>query len=178
MPHARQRSRWWPVLALFVTLFAMKATAAMPHGRTALQCQVLAPRLPLAAGGPVVLRFVVHNTGRASLRFLAWNTPFEGEWFGPYLSVSRDGQALAYQGASVKRGDPEPDDYVLIGAQRNRHARADVSQAFDMSRPGHYVVEPHLQLHDVMPAASGRARQRSSHQPQALECNALAFDLH
>ena len=26
----------------------------------------------------------------------------------------RDGQALAYQGASVKRGDPEPDDYVLI----------------------------------------------------------------
>ncbi|MEO7152407.1 MAG: hypothetical protein ABIX46_11955 [Burkholderiaceae bacterium] len=126
------------------------------------------------AGGPVHLRFSVINPGRAAVRVLAWGTPFEG-WRSPYVLLERDGVALPYRGASVKRGDPGLGDDLRLPASGRRQASVDLGQAYDLSRPGRYRLEARILLHDVH--TGRRARPRSAHTPQPLACPALEFTL-
>ena len=165
-------------LAAIASLAALGAVLLTVPGvaSAALTCQLSAPAAG-AIGGPLVLRFTITNPGPGALRILDWNTPFEPGWFAPFVALLRDGQAVTYRGASMKRGDPAADDYLAIGARRSRHARVDLAEAFDLSRPGHYRVEPRLTLYDVLPAGARVPRPREALQPQALPCNAVEFDL-
>ena len=147
------------------------ATSALP-----LRCELAAPASG-RAGAPFELRFSFTNTGPQALHLLDWNTPFEPGWFNPFVGVTRDGQPLAYRGASVKRGDPAADDYLTLAAHRTRRARADLALAFDLSQPGRYRVEPRLVLHDAARAGTRVPRARDALQPQALPCNAVEFVL-
>ena len=150
-------------------------TAAAP-ATAALRCVLNAPASG-RAGAPLLLHFKITNSGPQALRLLDWNTPFEPGWFAPFVTLQRDGLAVNYRGASMKRGDPAAQDYVAIGAGRVRHARIDLAQAFDLSRPGHYHVEPQIVLHDVLPAGTRAPRPRDAQQGQPLACNAVEFDL-
>ena len=142
----------------------------------ALTCRLSAPATG-RVGAPFTLHFTFTNPGSETLRVLDWNTPFEPGWFAPFVTLLRDGQALTYRGASMKRGEPTAQDYVAIGAGRARHARVDLAEAFDLSRPGHYRVEPRITLHDVLPAGARTPRPRDAHQGQSLACNAMEFEL-
>lgn len=166
-------ARWGRLLARAAGLAL--GIAVLPVS-AALLCQLDAPRLA-KAGAPLMLHFSIRNSGPSALRLLDWGTPFEPGWFAPFVEVMRDGQALPYQGPSLKRGEPEASDYVAIPAHRQRHARVDLALAFDLSAPGHYRVLPRLQLHDVLSAGQGRSRPRQAHQPQPLACNAVEFEL-
>ena len=82
-----------PRAAAAATLaIAMSAAAAAPD----LRCALAAPAR-VAAGMPVMLRFTLTNAGSVPLDVLRWNTPFEGAWFAPFVTVTRDGRALAYE---------------------------------------------------------------------------------
>ncbi len=169
----RTRANRSGLLALAVCLAL--GMAVLPVS-AALQCQLAAPRAA-KAGAPLMLHFSIRNTGSSALRLLQWGTPFEPGWFAPFVEVTRNGQPLPYQGASLKRGEPEDSDYLAVAARRQRHARVDLALAFDLTAPGHYRVQPRLQLHDVLRAREGRSRPRQAHQPQALACNSVEFDL-
>ncbi|MEO7151849.1 MAG: hypothetical protein ABIX46_09110, partial [Burkholderiaceae bacterium] len=112
--------------------------------------------------------------GRVAVQVLEWGTPFEG-WMAPWVLLQRDGVALPYGGASVKRGDPARSEYLRIPAGGRREVTIDLAGVYDLAQPGIYRLEARILLHDVH-AGSG-PRTRAQHQPQALACPPIDFTL-
>jgi hypothetical protein len=176
-----QRRRLLPVLAALASCLAMATPAHSDSGTggastpppPALRCALHVPPRSIA-GQPVPLRLTLHNPGPRALGVLRWQTPFEGGWFAPFVSLSFEGQELPYQGAMMKRGAPTADDYVRVAARGTRRAAVDLAQAFDLSRPGRYTLTPRVRLLDVREdgAPAGAAMQE-----QALDCPVLQFEL-
>lgn len=116
----------------------------------AIQCRLQVPAT-VPAGAPVPLTVVLRNADRRALRVLTWGTPFEGAWRQPFVVVTRDGVAVPYTGALVKRGAPLPGEYLRIPAGGSRRAALDLREAFDLSAPGAYRVVSAIVLHDLRP---------------------------
>ena len=161
--------------SLVALMTAAASTAALP-APPPLECS-LSVSATAAAGQAVPLRMRLRNPGPVPLQALSWGTPFEG-WFAPYVRVWRDDTELAYKGPSLKRGDPEREDYLRIAAGRSRVAVVDLSEAFDIRQSGHYRVQPQITLHDVFAASAAKPpRPRSRHVGQTLACAPLAFEI-
>ena len=133
--------------AVAALALAMTAAAAAPG----LRCALEAPAR-VAAGAVVPLRFSLTNTGAAPLMVLRWNSPFEGAWFAAFVTVTRDGRAVGYQGPMKKRSEPRADHYVHLDPGATTRAQVELGQAFDIARPGRYHVVPHIELIDVFDA--------------------------
>jgi hypothetical protein len=130
---------------------------------------------PQTAGGPTGIRFQLTNRLDQPLWLLRWNTPFEG-WRGTILSVSFQGQELPYQGPMVKRGDPIAADYMSLRAGESQIIGLDLSQAYDMSKPGLYTVKVAGGILDVIQDGT-QPRPRDRFQPVELVCNELTLDV-
>lgn len=126
------------------------------------------------AGG-TRLRFELANRSQEPLRVLAWNTPWEAGWKGTVLTVTRNGEEIPYQGRMTKRGDPTAESYAEIPAGGRIEATVDLAEVYDVSRPGSYRVEVAGDLQDVTSEAAPRPLDR--HQPRALRCEAVTFDV-
>jgi len=162
--------------ALAAAMLAVAALAATAQPAPPLECRLTAPA-SVAAGQPVPLRLRLHNPGGAAVQVLNWGTPFEG-WFAAYVQVWRDGTELAYAGPSLKRGEPEREDYLRIGAGRSRVAVVNLAQAFDLGRSGRYRVQPRLTIHDAfIGAASAAPRPRERHVSLVLPCAPLSVEV-
>jgi hypothetical protein len=157
---------------------AVTASSLAGNPDAALRCALDAPAQAVA-GQPVMLRFKLTNpAGAAAVQVLRWNTPLEGGWFAPFVSVTRDGQALPYRGPSFKRGDPLAEDYLPLDAGASATAELDMARAFDLSRPGRYRITPHIRLIDVFRAAAAQApRDRSQHTGTDLACKAFELTI-
>lgn len=123
---------------------------------------------------PTSIRFELANGSGSALRVLTWNTPLEG-WKGTVLRVTRDGEELSYQGPMMKRGDPQADAYVEIPAGGKVDATVDLSEVYDVSRPGAYKVEADGDLIDVTAGPVPQPRDR--HQAMPLACGAVTFEV-
>lgn len=128
----------------------------------------------LEAQPPTSIRFELANGSGSSLWVLKWNTPLEG-WKGTILRVTRDGEELPYQGPMMKRGDPQADAYVEIPAGGKVDATVDLSEVYDVSRPGTYKVEADGDLIDVTGEAAPRPRDR--HRSLPLDCGVVTFEV-
>lgn len=94
----------------------------------------------LETGESVMVRFMLTNESTQDLRFLKWNTPLEGIR-GRIFRVERDGETVLYEGVLVRRGDPLPDDYVVIPAGGSVEAEVDLAGAYDFSSAGAYSIQ-------------------------------------
>ena len=167
----------WRRLCRGVVLGIAMTTALVEPAAARLRCTLMLPA-QAAAGQAVPLRLRIANPGPTGVHLLVWGTPFEAAWFAPFVSVFRDGTELAYRGAALKRGDPERSEYLYLAPGRSRSATLDLAEAFDLTQPGRYRVEPRLVLHDVLPADAARPpRSRAQHAPQATACAAVTFEL-
>jgi peptidyl-Lys metalloendopeptidase len=169
---------------LLVACAACRGAGGLAAGATMDDTSTPSPRLrcelaveEAAAGGPVRVRLSLANAGAADVHVLAWNTPFEAAWFGTPFAVSRDGAALPYGGAMVKRGDPEAEEYVTIPAGKAVAAVADLAAVYPLDAPGAYEVRVTGGLADVAPGDATVPRPRSAHQPRALDCPPLRLEL-
>lgn len=165
--------------AAWVALMVALASPASADGGTApprITCRLSVPAQG-QSGQPVPLRMQLANPGSAPVQVLTWNTPFEGDWFGPFVEVSRNGQPLPYQGPMLKRGDPAADEYLTLPARASRQAELDLARAFDLGQPGHYRVVTVGRLADVWQGEAATLRTRASFQAQALECPPVEFRL-
>jgi hypothetical protein len=150
--------------------------SAQPAAQPALRCEIAVERAVL--GGPVELRFALHNATAEPVHVLGWNTPFEGAWFGTSFTVKRDGEDLPYSGPQAKRGDPERDDYVPIAPGEAAAATADLALVYAFDRPGSYEVRVDGQLHDVVRGTTpALPRTRDDHAAVALDCAPLRLTL-
>jgi hypothetical protein len=94
----------------------------------------------LPSGEAVRVTFTLANHSPERLYVLTWYTPLEG-MFGEIFRVTRDGQAIPYEGPLVERGDPLPENYVLIEPEASVSADVDLATAYDFSRAGEYTIE-------------------------------------
>jgi hypothetical protein len=140
-----------------------------------LECRMEAMH-PQTAGGPTGVRFQLINRLDKPLSMLRWNTPFEG-WRGTILSVSIQGRELSYQGPMVKRGDPIAGDYMSLRAGESQIIGLDLSQGYDMSKPGLYTVKVTGGIQDVIQDGTQPPRPRDRFQPVGLVCNELTLDV-
>src|SRR3954451_7661090 len=140
-----------------------------------LECRMEAMH-PQTAGGPTGVRFQLTTGRKKPLSMLRWNTPFEG-WRGTILSVSIQGRELSYQGPMVKRGDPIAGDYMSLRAGESQIIGLDLSQGYDMSKPGLYTVKVTGGIQDVIQDGTQPPRPRDRFQPVGLVCNELTLDV-
>jgi hypothetical protein len=131
---------------------------------------------PLIAGLPIAMRFQLTNRREQPVWMLRWNTPWEG-WSGTVFSVSLQGPELPYRGILAKRGDPGAAEYVKLRAGESMITGLDLSQAYDMSKPGLYTVKAVGDLQDVIQDGTQPPRPRDRFQAVGLVCNELTLDV-
>jgi hypothetical protein len=77
----------------------------------------------------------------------------------------------------VKRGDPTPEEYVKIRAPESMIIGLDLSQAYDMSKPGLYTVKVTGDLQDAIKDGTNPPRPRDRFQPLKLQCGELTLEV-
>ena len=87
----------------------------------------------------IVVSYTLTNDGADTVSVLRWDTPVDGIEAN-ILSVARDGEAVPYIGKLVKRGVPQPDDYLELGPGESMTFTFDPSTAYDMSAAGRYTL--------------------------------------
>jgi hypothetical protein len=93
----------------------------------------------LLIGEEINLKFTLMNDSDTSLYILEWYTPLEGIG-GEIFKVTRDGQAVPYEGILAYRSFPSADSYVLISPGESVSAVVDLGTSFDFSEVGTYQI--------------------------------------
>jgi peptidyl-Lys metalloendopeptidase len=124
-------------------------------------------RQNLAKSDNVVVNVTVTNATVATQYLLKWQTPF-GAIEAPLFEVTRDGQAVRYQGVQVKRPAPGPADYIALKPGASRSVRVELSALYDMGITGAYSLRWRAgatQLFSRPAAARMRAGSRATALP-------------
>ncbi len=131
----------------------------------------MAPVYPL--GEDVTLRYTIKNQTNEDRRLLCWNTLLEG--IGTWLWLDHEGTIISYDGRLVSRGDPSPDEYVIVLAGASISGSVELSEAYDLSKPGKYEarVDTYIQDQYLTTAVPALARPLSSHQSCRLTSNTV-----
>ncbi len=85
------------------------------------------------------LRFSLTNHLNHSIWILRWQVPTE-DMDAHLFTVTRDGEAVSYEGPLVKRAQPEASDYIEIKPGATFSAVFDPSAHYDMSLQGQYQM--------------------------------------
>jgi len=96
-------------------------------------------RSSLAAQEGVSVTVTLTNNASHSVRLLKWNTPVDGIR-EPLFVVTRDGEAVQYNGRHYKRPAPRAKDYVTLAAGESLTRTVDLAEAYDLSITGNYTV--------------------------------------
>jgi peptidyl-Lys metalloendopeptidase len=158
------------ILSTHCTKAAVSDASAQP-----LECRLDAIH-PLTAGSPIAIRFRLTNRTDEPLWMLRWNTPFEG-WRGTIFTVTSNGTEIPYQGPMVKRGDPAREDYVKIPAGESVSASVDLSEVYEIRKPGLYDVKVTGGLQDVAKDVATVPRTRELLQAMELGCEGITLEV-
>lgn len=95
----------------------------------------------VAAGDPLLLRFVVYNNADMAKSFCIWHTPFE-PLMSSYLSITNEkGEEAQYKGAMAKRMMPPPaSSYSTLKPGDSLVANADLLKAYNLKKGSSYKV--------------------------------------
>lgn len=130
------RSIRWALAGLLV--LATTALSAAP--RNDLDVRLSAPAPVLRGDVDVVVSVTVTNTARHPVQVLSWQLPSD-EAEGVLFKISRDGEAVRYTGALVKRAAPQAGDHVRLEPGESLTYEVELSATYDLSRSGRYTIE-------------------------------------
>lgn len=105
----------------------------------------------------VVVKVAITNTSDQDVSVLTWNTPLD-RLVTDCLAVTVNGEAIGYDGPMVKRAAPTESDYLVIKAGQTVEAEYPVSDAYDTSKPGNYVIKLKTPIPDTAPKLAGAAK--------------------
>jgi peptidyl-Lys metalloendopeptidase len=121
------------VLAAAITgVFASADAAPRFERNNPLRVSVMA-----LGGGQVEV--VVTNTSRKTARIPNWQLP-SAATESNLFAVSRNGEALRFEGRMIKRGVPAAADYTILRPGRSHRAVVDLGAMYDLSQAGDYTV--------------------------------------
>lgn len=101
------------------------------------------------------LIFELTNHSKVPVHILKWNTPLEG-LKSDCLNVKKNGKPVAYDGLLIKRGQPQPNDFITLHPGESISNKIDVSEAYKISNPGQVKVDyktETLKYYDEQPTA-------------------------
>ena len=108
------------------------ATAAAPiTGKTPLRVSMYA-----VDGGVEV---ILTNTSNKIARVPRYQLPI-GDIEAKLFQVSRDGQAVAYEGPMIKRGLPTAADFAILQPGQSIRSKIQLADAYDMRKSGTYSI--------------------------------------
>ncbi|WP_223619484.1 M35 family metallo-endopeptidase [Lysobacter sp. ESA13C] len=81
----------------------------------------------------------ITNTSRKAVRLPKWQLPSD-QFDAKLFNVSYNGQPVAYEGAMVKRGLPQAEDFAILQPGQTYRRVIDLSAGYDLSQTGQYVV--------------------------------------
>lgn len=84
--------------------------------------------------------FYVENNSAESIKILPWQTPLEGELTADIFEITINGDTLQYQGIMIKRAAPTDADYITLAVGERREIVTSLSDSYDMSAAGQYLV--------------------------------------
>lgn len=105
----------------------------------------LDPLTDKAAAGTGQVRYSLTNTGSSPVLVLRWQTALQGV-HEDLFSVTRGGAEAGYVGRHYKRGLPQPEDYIELGAGETKSAIVDLTTYYDMRTAGQYAVAVDTEL--------------------------------
>jgi peptidyl-Lys metalloendopeptidase len=97
-------------------------------------------------GEPILMDFVLTNPSPSPVRVLVWRTPFRGVTDNIFVVASgRTDQAggrgvVGYIGPIVKRGPPQPDDFIELAPGASRRATVNLADSYAIYQQGDYSV--------------------------------------
>ena len=127
---------------LFLGLLASEATAVESPDATNKGHAVLTVTLknaPSTGDGTVNLLFEVSST--QSHKFCIWQTPLEGFSADVLEVLDADGNPADYTGTHIKRGKPDPSDYLTLKPNTPAAETFDLAKEYDVSKKGTYTVQ-------------------------------------
>jgi peptidyl-Lys metalloendopeptidase len=125
---------------------------------------------------PVEIRFMITNTTDKQVNILKWHTPLEGFNANIFL-VKRDGTPVNYIGRVVKRGTPQPEDYVSIAPGETVTTVVDISSAYEIYERGEYSVEFKSRIFDIGHDSVAKLAAKTFFMPKPISSNTISFRL-
>ena len=89
----------------------------------------------------VQIEFTLRNMSADSLEILKWGTPFEGGFSDDMFDVKLDGKQIRYIGMQIKRGTPQPQDFVKIDPHGALSATLLLEKGYALKEAGQYSVQ-------------------------------------
>ena len=159
-------SRFVAAGAAGVALLALASGDVFAAERSALQVDLV----PVAAKSRDdflgALRFTMTNTSAQTIRVPSWQTPFLGVE-ADLFSVSFGKDEIEYVGMLAKRAAPAPEDFIEIRPGQRKSILVDLSEVYDLSRSGQYVIQFRTNLQFA--SAAGVPLAKANGAPVRLE---------
>lgn len=89
----------------------------------------------------ISLKFTLKNESENNIEILKWGTPFEGEFTSDCFDVRYDGEQVPYRGILVKRGAPQPADFIEIAANQEISEIVHLEGGYEIYKAGLYTVQ-------------------------------------
>ncbi|PWT97041.1 MAG: hypothetical protein C5B52_14560 [Bacteroidetes bacterium] len=83
--------------------------------------------------------FELTNHSKKAVHVLKWNTPLEG-LKSDCLDVRKNGKIVPYDGLMIKRGVPQPQDFIEIQPGQSVGEKVDLSEVYSLNSPGQVKV--------------------------------------
>ena len=96
-------------------------------------------RVSMFAMGDGGVEVILTNTSNKIARVPKYQLPL-GELEAKLFRVSRDGEAVAYEGPMIKRGLPSASDFAILKPGQSYRSVVQLADAYDMRKSGTYTV--------------------------------------
>ena len=96
-------------------------------------------RVSMFANGNGGVEVILTNTSNKIARVPKYQLPL-GELEAKLFSISRDGEAVAYEGPMIKRGLPLASDFAILRPGQSYRSVVQLADAYDMRKSGTYTI--------------------------------------
>ncbi len=96
-------------------------------------------RVSMFANGNGGVEVILTNTSNKIARVPKYQLPL-GELEAKLFSISRDGEAVAYEGPMIKRGLPQASDFAILRPGQSYRSVVQLADAYDMRKSGTYTI--------------------------------------
>ena len=126
------------------------------------------------AADSLSMRFTLTNDTDESLNVLRWQTPLEG-FNANIFQVTVGDKPVLYTGRLVKRGAPQPEDYVAIGPGESASVDVDLAKAYAIYDAGDYSVAFKSRILDYGSTDPTELVAKMAFTPKAISSDAVTL---